>query len=63
MICPKPCLMSPSVSLMFFSDWEAEAYENRTLTEDDYVFRRHGLQLPMTPNSFTWRMKLILKKR
>ena len=25
MICPKPCLMSPSVSLMFFSDWEAEA--------------------------------------
>ena len=37
-------------------------YENRTLTEDDYVFRRHGLQLPMTPNSFTWRMKLILKK-
>ena len=43
-------------------DWEAEAYENRTLTEDDYVFRRHGLQLPMTPNSFTWRMKLILKK-
>lgn len=43
-------------------DWEAEAYESRTLTEDDYVFRRHGLQLPMTPNSFTWRMKLILKK-
>ena len=26
------------------------------------MFRRHGLQLPMTPNSFTWRMKLILKK-
>ena len=43
-------------------DWEAEAYENRTLTEDDYMFRRHGLKLPMTPNSFTWRMKLILKK-
>lgn len=43
-------------------DWQAEAYEKRTLTEDDYVFRRQGLQLPMTPNSFTWRMKLILKK-
>ena len=42
--------------------WETEAHDERKLTEDDYVFRRHGLALPMTPTSFTWRFKLILKK-
>ena len=42
--------------------WQTENYENRKLTEDDYVFRRNGYQLPMTPSTFTWRFKLILKK-
>ena len=42
--------------------WEASAYENRELTADDYVFRRHGTRLPMTPTTFTWRFKLIVKK-
>nr|WP_298029851.1 tyrosine-type recombinase/integrase [uncultured Dysosmobacter sp.] len=32
------------------------------MTEDDYVFRRNGFQRPMTPNGFTWRFKLILRK-
>ncbi len=41
--------------------WETEAYDNRKLTEDDYVFRRHGLELPMTPTTFTWWFKKILK--
>lgn len=43
-------------------EWEAEAYEERKLMDDDYIFRRHGAQLPMTPTTFTWRFKLILKK-
>ena len=42
--------------------WETETYDERKLTEDDFVFRRHGLALPMTPNSFTFRFKKILKK-
>lgn len=42
--------------------WEASAYENRELSADDYVFRRHGTRLPMTPTTFTWRFKLIVKK-
>ena len=42
--------------------WQTETYEERQLTEDDYVFRRNGFQLPMTPSTFTWRFKLILKK-
>ena len=42
--------------------WQADAYENRTLTEDDFVFRKHDSQDPMTPSTFTWRFKLILKK-
>lgn len=44
------------------SKWQTETYEERQLTEDDYVFRRNGFQLPMTPSTFTWRFKLILKK-
>ena len=32
------------------------------LMSDDYVFRRNGYRLPMTPSTFTWRCKLILKK-
>ena len=40
--------------------WETEAHEQRQLTDDDYVFRRQGLPLPMTPSTFTWRFKKIL---
>ena len=29
--------------------------------KDDYVFRRKGMELPMTPSTFTWRFKKILK--
>ena len=42
--------------------WEAETYDNRKLEDTDYIFRRHGCRLPMTPTTFTWRFKLILKK-
>ena len=31
------------------------------LTEDDYIFRRKGVDLPMTPSTFTWKFKKILK--
>lgn len=43
-------------------EWETEAHDERNLNDDDYVFRRHGQPLPMTPTTFTWRFKLILKK-
>ena len=33
-------------------------YDQRQLTADDFLFRRQGAQLPMTPTTFT----LILKK-
>ena len=39
-----------------------EAYDQRELTADDFLFRRQGAQLPMTPTTFTYRFKLILKK-
>ena len=42
--------------------WQADAYEDRQLTTDDFVFRKHDSQDPMTPSTFTWRFKLILKK-
>ena len=42
--------------------WETETYDNRKLVNTDYIFRRHGYRLPMTPTTFTWRFKLILKK-
>ena len=45
-----------------FCKQETETYDERELTPDDYIFRRHGMELPMTPSSFTWRFKLILKK-
>ena len=41
---------------------ETETYDGRKLEDADYVFRRHGYRLPMTPSTFTWRFKLILKK-
>ena len=37
-------------------------FDERELTENDYIFRRQGMKLPMTPSTFTWRFKLILKK-
>ena len=42
--------------------WETETYDGRELEASDYIFRRHGCRLPMTPTTFTWRFKLILKK-
>ena len=36
--------------------------KGRSLMPEDYIFRRHGADLPMTPSTFTWRFKLILKK-
>ena len=42
--------------------WETETYDGRELEDSDYIFRRHGERLPMTPSTFTWRFKLILKK-
>ena len=40
---------------------ETEHYDRREQTKDDYVFRRKGMKLPMTPSTFTWRFKKILK--
>ena len=45
-----------------FCQGELELHEGRELTLEDYIFRRHGADLPMTPSTFTWRFKLILKK-
>ena len=45
-----------------FCEGELELHEGRELTLEDYIFRRHGENLPMTPSTFTWRFKLILKK-
>ena len=45
-----------------FCKGELELHEGRELTPEDYIFRRHGADLPMTPSAFTWRFKLILKK-
>ena len=41
---------------------EADAYEGYKLSDDDFIFRRLDSQLPMTPSTFTWRFKLILRK-
>ena len=40
---------------------ETERYDKRKQTKDNYVFRRKGMKLPMTPSTFTWRFKKILK--
>ena len=42
--------------------WETETYDGRELEDGDFLFRRKGCRLPMTPSTFTWRFKLILKK-
>lgn len=39
-----------------------ETYGQREMTDDDFLFRRQGVRLPMTPTTFTYRFKLILKK-
>ena len=39
-----------------------QTYDERKLTADDFLFRRQGTRLPMTPTTFTWRFKCILKK-
>ena len=43
------------------SDAMEGGYDRREQTKDDYVFRRKGMKLPMTPSTFTWRFKKILK--
>ena len=45
-----------------FCEGELELHEGRELTSEDYIFHRHGENLSMTPSTFTWRFKLILKK-
>ena len=39
-----------------------QTYDERKLNMDDFLFRRQGTRLPMTPTTFTWRFKCILKK-
>ena len=43
-------------------EYITENYDQRELTTDDFVFRRQGAPLPMTPTTFTYCFKLILKK-
>ena len=45
-----------------FCEDATEQEDERALAEDDFLFRRHGECLPMTPTTFTWRFKLILQK-
>ena len=45
-----------------FCEDVTEQEDERELAEDDFLFRRHGERLPMTPTTFTWRFKLILQK-
>lgn len=42
-------------------EYETLTYDEREMTDDDYIFRRHGEALPMTPSTFTWKFKKILK--
>lgn len=45
-----------------YCETEALHYEGRIITDNDFLFRKHELDEPMTPTTFTWRFKLILKK-
>lgn len=45
-----------------YCESEALHYEGRTITDNDFLFRKHDLDEPMTPTTFTWSFKLILKK-
>ena len=42
-------------------EYETKTHDEREMTDDDYIFRRHGEALPMTPSTFTWKFKKILK--
>ena len=42
--------------------YETATYDHRKLTDEDFVFRRREAELPMTPTTFTFRFKQILKK-
>ena len=42
--------------------WGTEAYDQRQLADGDFVFRRQVFPLPMTPGTFTWRFKKILRE-
>ena len=42
--------------------YETATYDHRKLTDEDFVFRRREAELPMTPTTFTYRFKQILKK-
>ena len=48
--------------LIRYCESEALHYEGRTITDNDFLFRKHDLDEPMTPTTFTWCFKLILKK-
>ena len=45
-----------------FCTAETERYDRRKQMKDDYVFRRKGMELPMTPSTFTWRFKKSSKR-
>ena len=42
--------------------YETATYDHRELTDEDFIFRRREAELPMTPTTFTYRFKQILKK-
>jgi len=42
--------------------YETATYDHRKLTDEDFIFRRREAELPMTPTTFTYRFKQILKK-
>ncbi|MEG1384317.1 MAG: tyrosine-type recombinase/integrase, partial [Oscillospiraceae bacterium] len=42
-------------------EYRCAEYEHLAITEDDYIFRQTGGD-PMTPSTFTWRFKKILKE-
>ena len=41
---------------------ETRLQDGREMDDEDYIFRRHGTKLPMTPSTFTWQFKRILKR-
>ena len=44
------------------SQYITTIYDESELDTNDFLFRRQGTRLPMTPTTFTWRFKCILKK-
>ncbi len=45
-----------------YCETESLHYEGWTITDNDFLFRKHDLDEPMTPTTFTWKFKLIFKK-